>query len=830
MKKNYFFGALLSLMFVLFALPAKAQVASLADLFGKYQFTADMVVTPGMEAKAEQLSANCEAVIEADPIYDAHIVGFAGSTETMYINAISTEKEMIKVTNRNTPQLFDGLYLSDETGRYPYAIWEGGTEVEAALGALYMSYNPTTKEITIPEFTVVTCDHANAKATVVATFKNAKMTLVEEEVVEVVDLSGSWHATPLGTFGSNSESSIAAEYDFVLTKTGEDNTNYNAELTIAGFNPVTLPATFDGVTLSIQATNVVLDETTGATIYYNGSTDYAFTFTFASENVLSMSTPLCIAIPTQAEDENGEPIVKYEMEQWYMDGSAKRGSGEEEVAVDWVGTWTVKATENMTQTPAEFNMVIEYHADWQMYLITEFMGHNVKDINYGGILVEPAADGKSATIETGVIIESLGEGNYSYLYDEYVGTEKINVTVNADGTLSIDNFSIATNAYGAAVADAKISAFYTSVTASKPAAEEEVTIEWDGTWTVKATENIGQTPAEFTMVIEKVDDYQGGFYYCIKEFMGNNTYNLNYGGFELIPAADGKSATITSNCIVKSLGEGNYSYIYDANMGTDPINVTVNADGTLSIDNFSIATNAYGAAAADAQITAYYVNVTASKPAAEEEVTIEWDGTWTVKATENIAQAPAEFTMVIEKLADGMGGFYYCIKEFMGNNTYNLNYGGFELIPAADGKSATITSNCIVKSLGEGNYSYIYDANMGTDPINVTVNADGTLSIDNFSIATNTYGAAAADAQITAYYVDVTASKGVADAIESVQAENKISVADGVITIAGDAQAVQVYDAAGRLEFSGVTSNVSNLTKGIHIVKVGGTAVKVSVK
>jgi hypothetical protein len=119
---------------------------------------------------------------------------------------------------------------------------------------------------------------------------------------------------------------------------------------------------------------------------------------------------------------------------------------------------------------------------------------------------------------------------------------------------------------------------------------------------------------------------------------------------------------------------------------------------------------------------------------------------------------------------------------------------------------------------------------MGTDPINVTVNADGTLSIDNFSIATNAYGAAAADAKITAYYVDVTASKGVADAIESVQAENKISVADGVITIAGDAQAVQVYDAAGRLEFSGVTSNVSNLTKGIHIVKVGGTAVKVSVK
>ena len=830
MKKNYFFGALLSLMFVLFALPAKAQVSSIADLFGKYQFTADMEVMAGMEAKAEQLSANCEAVIESDPIYDAHIVGFAGSTETMYINAISTEKEMIKVTNRNTPQLFDGLYLSDETGRYPYAIWEGGTEVEAALGALYMSYNPTTKEITVPDFTIVTCDHSTSTSTVIAKFTNAKFTLVEETVIEIADLSGSWHAKAgAGQYDSMTDSEYSTEYDFVLTKTSEDNKNYSVELTIDKFAPVTTTATFDGVTLVINCNNIVLDETSKVGIYdfYSGASETTIEFNYASENTLTMSYSLALAIPGVDAEEN--PTLNYV--QYYMNGNAKRGSGDEEVDFSWVGTWTVKATENMTQTPAEFNMVIEYHAEWQMYLITEFLGHDVNAINYGGILIEPAADGKSATIETGVLIESLGEGNFSHLYDANMGTEKLNVTVNADGTLSIENFSIATNAYGAPAADAKITAYYVDVTASMPTAEEEVEFDWTGSWDVKATENMAQVPAEFTMVVEKLDDGMGGFYYCIKEFMGADTYTLNYGGFEIIPAADGKSATITSNCIVKSLGEGNFSYIYDTNMGTEPINVTVNADGSLSIENFSIATNAYGAPSADAKITAYYVDVTASKPAAEEEVEFDWTGSWNVKATENMAQVPAEFTMVVEKLDDGMGGFFYCIKEFMGADTYTLNYGGFEIIPAADGKSATIKSNSIVKSLGEGNFSYIYDANMGTDPINVTVNADGTLSIDNFSIATNAYGAAAADAKITAYYVDVTASKGVADAIESVQTtETKVSVAGGVITIAGDAQDVQVYDAAGRLEFSGIASSVSNLTKGIHIVKVGGAAVKVSVR
>ena len=829
MKKNYFFGALMSLALVLFAIPAKAQVASLADLFGKYQFTADMTVTPGMESKAEQLSANCEAVIEQGAIYDAQIVGFAGATTQLNINAISTEKEMIKVTNPNNPVIFDGLYLADENGNYPYGVYdkEKGEWAVESYGPVYMTYNPTTKEISIPDFTVVACDHPNSSATVVAKFTNAKMTLVEAVVVEVADLSGSWHATPLGINGSNSESSIAGEYDFVLTKTGDDNKNYSAELTIEGFAPVTLPATFDGVTLALHAKDVVLDATTGAVIYYYGSTEYDITFSYASENTLAMSAPLCIALPTEDVDDEGNPVTKYTMNQWYMDGTAKRAS--DAVAFDWAGTWTVVGKEMMSNTDVEFDMVIEEKSG--SYFIVSFLGNDVSGINYGGILVTPSADGKSAEIKAGTILKTVEAGvAYQYLYDMSVTASPIQITVNEDGTISIADFAVSVNAWGGAPDPNALVGFYSGLSASK--APEVEPFDWTGTWNVKATENMAQVPAEFTMVVKKYQSYTGADFYSIDEFMGNNTYNLNYGGFEIIPAADGKSATITTGNYIKSIEPGvSYSVIYDGNMGTNPINVTVNADGTLSIDNFSIATNAWGGAAADAKITAYYVGVTASKEV-EKEVAIDWTGTWNVKATENMAQVPAEFTMVVKKYQSYTGADFYSIDEFMGNNTYNLNYGGFEIIPAADGKSATITTGNYIKSIEPGvSYSVIYDGNMGTNPINVTVNADGTLSIDNFSIATNAWGGAAADAKITAYYVDVTASKADANAIESVEAADaKVAVNGGVITVAGEAQFVQVYDVAGRLEFSGVASSISNLAKGIHIVKVGGASVKVSVK
>ena len=77
MKKNYF----LSICLMLFmAVQATAQSFTIDQLFGKWQFTADVEFTDAAtQAHKDVLSDNCEAVISADETYIAKFVGFAGS-------------------------------------------------------------------------------------------------------------------------------------------------------------------------------------------------------------------------------------------------------------------------------------------------------------------------------------------------------------------------------------------------------------------------------------------------------------------------------------------------------------------------------------------------------------------------------------------------------------------------------------------------------------------------------------------------------------------------------------------------------------------------------
>ena len=180
MKKNYFMLVCLGL---LSAFSATAQVASVADLFGKYRFTADVEFTEEGQSYKGVLSGDCDATIEEDGTYIAKIVGFAGSQVQQNINAISIEKNMLKVINLNNPALWsNGLMLANENGDNPYGVWNSETsnwDVES-YGPVYYTYDPATKEISIPAFTVITMsDYTAAKGTVIAKYTNVKMTLVE---------------------------------------------------------------------------------------------------------------------------------------------------------------------------------------------------------------------------------------------------------------------------------------------------------------------------------------------------------------------------------------------------------------------------------------------------------------------------------------------------------------------------------------------------------------------------------------------------------------------------------------------------------------------------
>ena len=184
MKKNNF---MLVCLMLFMAVQATAQVSGIVDLFGKYKFTADIEFTAEGEAYKSQLPAECDAEISEDATYIAKIVGFAGSQTQQNINAISIEQSMLKVLNLNNPALWsNGLILANENGDNPYGVWdsaEGAWAVES-YGPVYYTFDPATKEISIPDFTVVKMsDYTAAKGTIIAKYTNVKMTLFRVQLL-----------------------------------------------------------------------------------------------------------------------------------------------------------------------------------------------------------------------------------------------------------------------------------------------------------------------------------------------------------------------------------------------------------------------------------------------------------------------------------------------------------------------------------------------------------------------------------------------------------------------------------------------------------------------
>ena len=175
--KKFYLTSLLAAFMLLISAPASAAVKSMADLFGKYKFTATVEVTEAGKAFQEYFAAESEVIITKDAanIYDAQITGFAGATgsEAIKVNAFSEEKQMFKVTNpsgNNYGVFGNGIYYSEADGKYPFG--------DVALGALYFTISEDAKTITVPDFTLVgNCDNEKSTCEVLATFTNVKMEL-----------------------------------------------------------------------------------------------------------------------------------------------------------------------------------------------------------------------------------------------------------------------------------------------------------------------------------------------------------------------------------------------------------------------------------------------------------------------------------------------------------------------------------------------------------------------------------------------------------------------------------------------------------------------------
>ena len=783
MKKNYF----LSICLMLFmAVQASAQNFTIDQLFGKWQFTADVEYTDAAtQAHKETLSGDCEAVISADETYIAKIVGFAGSSVQQNINMIGAKngQDMLKINNLNNPQLWNELSLANENGDNPYGIWENGTEVVKSYGPVYYNVYATEGLITIPDFTVVALNgYTDKNPTIIAKYTNVKMTLVEAEVVEVADISGDYQfKAGAGTYDTMAGSVIPTEFAVTLAKKSDDNKTYDATIAIEGYDAVTLPASYNGVSIVLDYDNTYLDEANGIRFapMYGDATAGSIEFKSQDETAFSLYSGFAFASDATVKAADGVTdslVVNGNYHQWYTSGSLKMAT--DAPAFDWAGVYTVKTTDENGlyigdaagfDWPTEFQIEVEYNEGWGIYLVTKVFGMDVTAINYGGLDFIPAEDGKSVDINTGYLYTVQPGAVYLALRDMNMATDAIEMVVNEDGTMSVAGLSVVTVISG--VETPTLNAFYSNLLVTKEAAEPEApAFSWAGQHTVKVgtveSYDKNEYPTEFTMTVV---DY--GNYMLVTEFLGNDVAGINYGGIEFTVAADGKSAEMAAGSIVGGAFP-TYLYLYDMNAQENPILFTLNADGSVSVDNFFVKNVDYNTGASTP--AAYFQNVTipaggSVEPEAPAE--FDWLGTWEVTAGSQISydgkEYPKSFYMTVE-YNENWG--LTLITQFMSKDVVSLNQGGIMLDIAADNKSAEMELDMFAGG-SYPDYLKIYDMNGTADyPIILTANEDGTISFEDFYLATYNWDTLSLTGG-GVLYQDVTATK-CPTGIEEVKGEN----------------------------------------------------------
>ena len=613
MKKNYF-STLFAALMLFVAMPASAQVSSVADLFGEYRFTADVEILNS--AYSDKFSGDCDVTIsKASSIYYlGEIKGIAGLGGYQTINSFDATAKTIEILNPNTNFGAEGLYMSDIDGKMN--IFTGDSTQYSEIN---YSYNPTTKEITLPDFSLVTKNSEQKVEAIIAKFTNAKLTLVESENIEVTDLSGDWHFTAV-TGGSNTmeNSTLPTEWDMTLTATDESKKAYDISLTLGEFAPLALTATFDGMQLTIPFNETYFDAENkiGLVNMYGTARPGTITFNMANENLLTITSGMTIA------QDSISPEVKGGYLQWYMAGSAKREKTVE-VTDTWDGVYNVKgslahvAIEDY-EYPTEFEIEVQYFEDWGIYLITKIFGNDVTGLNNGGIRLTPSTDDPNkAEITTGGYLKTIvGGESYLCLKDMNLSNSPLTLTRLEDGTYTISDFSVSYMTYGENYAqNHEFAAFYQSVTAEKVAVEEPepTPFVWESTFTITADVQSYNDAYTYPTTFEMTVKNWGNDIYTIVNFMGYDISGLNGGaGFNVKSDSE---AEIKAGSYI-GVPESGKAYFTIADMNNQPNNVkvTVNEDGTLSIDNFCVNALVYDENwNSTTSLAAFYTNVKAVK-------------------------------------------------------------------------------------------------------------------------------------------------------------------------------------------------------------------------
>lgn len=620
MKKNYFIIATLML---LFAIPANAQVSNITDLYGKYNFTATITTTEAGAQYADKFKSECEVVItkNADGYYMGEVQGLMGADFAQPVANIDFSQNTFTVKSNPNWGLWSGyIAVANENGDYPFA-----NSAEDDEYALVYTYNPETKEITLPSFTITSLSWPDGvgTATVLANVKDAKLTLVEAETIEIPEIAGEWTYKVVDGYALN-DSTFTTDFTVFLEAADETNKAYNATVTFDGWQPFTLPATFDGSMLTIPFDSLYLDAEQGLRFGVpSPAAEKTGAFTFQYQSSTSMMQYDRIYVRKDSFDIEADTIVGYPIVQRLTWGYITR---EDPNAVDWAGTYNVKIAdvendvfvydeEHAANFPTEFSITIAETVSG--YNVTNFLGFDVATgLNYGGFAATPSSDGKSLEIKLNggygyALLASVEYPLYYQLADANGQSTSLTLTMNEDGSLSLSPFAVMLFNWD----EGKNSAI---ISMQNGVISKEV-FDWVGNYAVTAASATNDYPVEFGMVITY---YESSDLYMITNFMDTEIGGLNYGGLALTIAADGNSAEVQLDgaygaALIQSLGEGAYTQLADNGGTTNAITLTVE-NGVITFPDFKIMNYVFGEGST-AELS-QYAGVTAVKAGEETSV------------------------------------------------------------------------------------------------------------------------------------------------------------------------------------------------------------------
>ena len=208
------------------------------------------------------------------------------------------------------------------------------------------------------------------------------------------------------------------------------------------------------------------------------------TLTHNGDGTLSISD-FCVSYMTY--DANWSQ--KHELAAFYSGVNAIEGTLEiepepEPEVFSWANTFNVKAN-NVTvfkdiagyTFPTEFEMEIIYNADYDLYLVTKFLGEDISALNYGGLSFKLSASepDKAEIATTAGYLKTIVAGeSYLTLKDMNLTTSPITLTRNADGTLSISDFCVSYMTYDASWQQQHVpAAWYSGVTTTEDEGSED---------------------------------------------------------------------------------------------------------------------------------------------------------------------------------------------------------------------------------------------------------------------------------------------------------------------------------------------------------------------